>query len=390
MVEVEILSAQPYESINILCQQGIELFQAELLDALTVKVRILRRDWSTVKKILSKRGDRIKIKKKHGIYWRGKRLLHRPILLTGIAMLLLLISYLPSRIFFFRIEGNQQIPQRYLLEVAAQCGLSFGASRREVRSERVKNALLEAIPQLQWAGVNTYGCVATISVRERQQAVEPERSSTGVSSIIAAKAGVITSCTATKGNLICKVGQAVKAGELLISGYTDCGLSIRATQAQGEVYAITRHDFSAIAMTQYEKKEKISHSVVKYSLIIGKNRINFYKDSGNLDVTCDKMYEETYITLPGGFRLPVSIVKETWTYYDCSTQFQETEEAEEQLSFFCAQYLTDHMIAGEILEKSERTEQVGEALRYTGAFTCREMIGRVQEEEIILPNGKHD
>lgn len=41
----------------------------------------------------------------------------------------------------------------------------------------MKNALLSAIPELQWAGVNTYGCRAVISVRERtlpERKPEPE------------------------------------------------------------------------------------------------------------------------------------------------------------------------------------------------------------------------
>ena len=36
-----------------------------------------------------------------------------------------------------------------------------------IRSEKVKNSLLQRIPQLQWAGINTDGCVAVISVREK-------------------------------------------------------------------------------------------------------------------------------------------------------------------------------------------------------------------------------
>lgn len=390
MVEVQILSAQPFESINTLSENGISLYCTQAIDDLTVNAQLYRKDLPKANKLLHKKGDRLKLVKKHGIYWRLKKLLKRPVLLAGMACVLMLISFLPTRIFFFRVEGNQSIPTRYLLEVAANCGISFGASRREVRSEKVKNALLEAIPQLQWAGINTSGCVATISVREREQEAEIQNIKTGVSSIVASKEGIIDACTATRGNLLCKVGQAVLPGEILISGYTDCGLSIRATQAQGEVYAVTKEEISAVAMAQYTQKDKILRTERKYAVIIGKNRINFYKGSGNLDGTCDKMYEERFLTLPGGFQLPVSLVTETWTYYAPEKGVLDENEVTSQLSDFSREYLLSQMIAGQILSKTEQTDYNDSAPRHTATYTCREMIGRVQEEEIILPNGKHD
>ena len=53
----------------------------------------------------------------------------------------------------------------------------------------------------------------------------------------------------------------------------------------------------------------------KYAVIIGKKRINFYKGSGISDTSCDKMYLENYVTLPGGFILPIAIATEVWTQY---------------------------------------------------------------------------
>jgi hypothetical protein len=248
---------------------------------------------------------------------------------------------------------------------------------------------LEALPQLQWAGINTNGCVATITVRERQEPEKPQVK-TGVSSIVAACDGVVLSCTATKGNLVCKPGQAVKAGQTLISGYTDCGLSLRATQATGEIYARTQRKLSAVCLSTCTKKEVQTRIVKKYSLIVGKKRINLSKDSGILDTSCDKMYVEDFITLPGGFQLPVSIVTETWIIYECVDITQEEDALIKQLSDFARSQLKKSMIAGEILSANEETLAANGYYRLEGQYACREMIGRVQEEEIIAPYGKHD
>ena len=94
------------------------------------------------------------------------------------------------------MEGNQNVPENLILELASQCGLSFGTERRQVRSEQVKNALLGAVPELEWVGINTAGCVATISVRERQKG-ENIGQAGGVSSIVASCDGMITGIVVT-------------------------------------------------------------------------------------------------------------------------------------------------------------------------------------------------
>ena len=79
--------------------------------------------------------------------------------------------------------------------------------------------------------MNTRGCVAVISVRERPEEAQVDRPGT-VSAVTAAQDGIIERVTVTNGTALCRPGQAVRAGETLISGYTDCGRTIRAGRAE--------------------------------------------------------------------------------------------------------------------------------------------------------------
>ena len=269
-----------------------------------------------------------------------------------------------------------QISARLIAEQAQLYGVRFGADRRDVRSERVKNGLLGAIPQLQWVGVTTQGCVAKIQVRERSQP-EPIQQDYAVTSIVAIRDGVVQSCTVNRGTALCKVGQAVTKGQVLISGYTDCGLSIRANRAEGEIMAKTNRQISAVTADFQLTKGQIIREEKKFSLLIGKKRINFYKDSGILDTTCVKMYSENYMTLPGSFYLPVILLTEEWIYYDLTES--ETENAETVLLDFADRYLASQMIAGQILHRSEAVD--GNVLE--GEYACLEMIGQVRYEESL-------
>ncbi len=382
MARLTVTSADLAGALTVADQAGIPVFSTVSTDDLTAQLLLRRQDTAALIKTLERRGDIVKPAGRLGIFWTLKGLFRRPVLVLGIAALVFLSSFIPSRIWFFRVEGNESIPARQILEQAELCGISFGASRREVRSEKVKNALLQALPELQWAGINTSGCVATVSVWERQPQL-PQTITQGVSSIVAARDGLILSCTVTKGSAACAVGQAVQEGQVLISGYTDCGLTIRASRAEGEIFARTEHKMTAIAPTSYQMRTGNTRQIKKYSLILGKKRINFYKDSGILDVSCDKMIVEQKLTLPGGFYLPVTLITEIWEYSDCEV----SEIMEQDLSGFASRYLSEHMVAGQILSAEESVTASDGITILEGTYACREMIGRVQNEEIIKPNG---
>ena len=316
-------------------------------------------------------------------------LYQRPVLILGLIALAALTLFLPTRVLFVRVEGNHLLSQREILDSAADCGIRMGVSGSSIRSEQVKNRLLQEMPLLQWVGVNTRGCVAVISVRERstEEAMPHEPM---ISSMVAARDGIIASCTATRGSLLCSPGQAVSAGDVLISGYTNCGIVLRAGSAAGEIYARTLHKVTVAAPLDWEETDGNGITEEKITLIIGKKRINFYKDSGILGTTCDKMSTVNYITLPGGFTLPVALVTEVWRSYECRTEFADEARAERILYSFARTYLNQQMLAGRILQKEELISVTDSSFQLTGHYACLEMIGRERSEETLEHYGKTD
>lgn len=380
-VRIRVESADLPGLMTGLNNRGISLGHVEILDDVTMECWIRREDWDQVTKLCRGRGAQIQITHRRGLYWKLGRMKKRPLLLLGLAVLLFLILFLPSRVLFVKVEGNQRIPANRILEAAEICGIRFGASRRNVRSERVKNALLETMPELQWAGVNTKGCVAVLSVRERT--VESAQKDSGfVSGIIAGLDGVVISCTAARGNLLCVPGQAVRQGELLISGFIDCGLTIRAASAQGEVFALTRRKSQAVTPSQYRVRTGEPVQTEKISLLLGKKRINLWKDSGIWDTTCGRIYSEYYITLPGGFVLPIGIAVEQSLCTSLSEQELSPENAETMLQDALSAYLKKQMIAGSIQSSQEDFSGEDGGYALAGEYVCTEMIGRVQREQI--------
>lgn len=384
MVCLELTSADVARALDEINEAGIEIRNAVPTGNLTVCFSIRRTDWRRLKQLQLRKGNTLKLLHRSGIYWSGKRLLHRPMLLLGLIMLILFALFVPSRVYFVRVEGNVTVPERLILEAAAESGIRFGASRRDVRSEKMKNRLLSALPQLQWAGVNTYGCVAVISVRERNIPDEHIKSDE-VASIVASRDGVILSCTATRGDLLCVPGQAVREGDILISGFTDCGLTVTAARADGEILAQTTRNLTILTPTDCQIQGSIRSKRTKYSLIIGKKRINFYKGSGIWGATCDKIETEYHLTLPGGFQLPVTLVREDVVSYDLADA--ERQNADTLLAHSAESYLRRTMVAGTIIGADTRITGNDGAKCLTGTYACTEMIGKIRRE-IGEYNGK--
>lgn len=311
-----------------------------------------------------------------------KGLLRRPILMLGGMLLLALTLFLPTRILFVTVSGNDRIPQREILAVASDCGVCFGTGRRGIRSEKVKNRLLSALPELQWVGVNTKGCVARISVHERALTEEEPQILIG-SSLVASRDGVISEMTVTGGNPVCRVGQAVKKGQLLVSGYSDCGRCIYATRAEAEILAQTRRSLRLSMMSDGRKRGAEKGVSRKYGLILGKKRINFYKGSGISDTTCVRMYVEYPLTLPGGFQLPVALTVQQQTDYQTDSLKLEKQTLEPILAQYAPHYLESQMIAGKVEQGSYQITESEGAVHLAGQYICKEMIGQTRNEEIM-------
>ena len=381
--DLTLTCADTIALLNAFSNAGIEILNAVYRDELVLSVTIYQIDHFRISKICEKIGASVRIENKKGVYWYFYRLRKHPVLISFFIFILFAGLFLPNKVLFIQVEGNYAIPTNEILEAAAECGICFGASRREVRSEVMKNELLQKISNIQWAGVNTIGCTAIISVKEKTvQNMSTDHTNT-VRSIVASRDGVIQNMTVTAGNPLCSVGQAVRKGQILVSGYTDCGLLVKTSCADAEVNALTFRRLDMISPYASKTKRDLSGRTVRYSLRIGKKVINLYKDSGILGSTCDKIYLEESVVLPGGYTLPVSVIKETISFYTDTQQTATTDETKDWLLDAAEAYLQGEMIAGQIVSaETERNYGIDAAFLH-GQYACLEMIGQLKYEDTL-------
>lgn len=375
LAELKIVTASTEKLFRILQSSGILVYDLRMDDELTVRFFTPAVKLKVLQKLFSSNGIDYEVLSNHGFIHNIKSLRKRPILVIGLVCFIVLTMYLPTRVFFIQVQGTKNLNPQSVLQAAQQCGIRFGASRQDVRSENVKNGLLHLMPELKWAGIKTSGCTAIISVVERERAHKTDTPT--VSDIIAAKDGTICQITVTGGNQQCQLGESVQMGQVLISGSNDLGLAVLKQRAEGEVYAFTTFELEAVYMHPVEKNEKTASTENTYALLLGKKLINLWNYSGNSDSTCGKLYKQSYVELPGGFELPVALL--TVSQNDQS-QYATVQDSVENL---LRQYVLSQMIAGQILsaEPELYAEDGTDIIRCT--YYCREMIGKEVKEELF-------
>ncbi len=384
-IEWRLVCADPQAVLNFISQKGVTIRSARWIDDLTVEITVPKSAYRIKKFIENKFHCDIIVTKINGLYSYGRLVLKRIVLISGLVLFLVLSLYLQNHILFIEVSGNSVIPERKIIE---KSGLFFGSGRKDIRSEQVKNMLLESIPELQWIGINTAGCVATISVRERTETEGQTALDSTPASIVASRDGTICQVTASRGTILCQIGQQVTAGQTLISGMNTCGEIMLMTRAEGEVFANTERELVIKAIPSTMKRTRLQHSEQRVSIIFGKNLIKLFKDSGILDSSCVKISKRYNLRLPKDYVLPVGLYCESISSYSIGKT--ESDEREYQwLLQHGSEYIGNQMIAGEIVNVASEIFSDQNVIEYRVKYSCKEMIGQIKKEELFCIYGKN-
>lgn len=387
VVWARCVSADPGSALSAWAGAGIRFWEPRVTEPLTLELTLDRRDWKKLEALCRRRGDSLKPLGRRGLWWDLGAFLRRPGLMLGLILLIVMMTALPKRVWFLKFEGNTTVSEARLTAAAQECGLSFFARVPEIKSEEFKNKLVNLLPEIGWAGVEFRGGIATVTVREQE--VRPQiRDRSLPANVVADRDGIITSMEVLGGQALCSVGQGVLEGELLVSGFVDCETHTQVTQADAEIYALTRRDLTLVTPENWAVKGAAEEKTWSLALILGKRQIKICGKSGILPGTYDKIRTVKMLTLPGGYTLPLGISLERGTRYRAAEGTAQMPE--KALCNFGRAYLAEQMLAGKILTAEETVTREGGRYVLTGSYTCNEMIARQMAVEPIEGDAKDD
>lgn len=387
--KIKVCGASVFWFLNRLTADAIPFWNIKHLDEFAVEVSVYKKDLEAAKNAAELSMCHTEKVCEYGLPKRAKLARRRVCLLFLLVASVLVTVVAPRYVWFYDVEGNTSIPAEQIIRAVKQCGVGVGTKGKNIKPSLVKEKVLTKIPELAWLTVTQSGGKATIVVREKKAPSEVEDRRTP-KNVIAARAGMITNISVLEGSAVVKKGDVVTKGQLLVSGYMDLEYKYRACAAKGEVYARTWRDIMAVTPQKYTAKKYTEKKKTKIFLCFGRKRIKLSSGSGIFPTGCDKMTREYVVTLPGGLKLPISLVKETYRFYDRIEAAVPETYAKSILQDAAVTQTKKDMVAGVIHKKEGRfgLENGNYTMRTT--LECEEMISHTIEAEIFKGEIQHD
>ncbi|MBQ7346954.1 MAG: sporulation protein YqfD [Clostridia bacterium] len=352
-------------------EDGSACFEVSLLSA--KRLEKLCRDTSVTVRMVKKGGL-------PPFLWRYRK---RAGLMVGAVLAIILLVLSTRFVWDVRVTGNQTMTKADVLADLKACGFGVGSYIPDVRTEELETRVLIASDKISWIAVHMDGTVAVVQIIEHVEA-PPAEDSSRPANLIATADGQIEQIELYRGNCVVKIGQAVKAGELLVSGLYDSAVTgYRYTRASGKILARTEHEFTVEIPLAYEEKVYGEAKCGEIVLNFFDFSLKIFKSTGNDTPQCDIIKEKKNWTLFGRYPLPAGVSVTNELPYTLQTVQRTPEEAldaaydalEEQLAALSGDV--------QLLRKDVSTELTDTALILHCTVSCIENIAVQSEFEII-------
>ncbi len=280
------------------------------------------------------------------------------------------------------ITGKTSVPRREITELLAAHGLEVGSYIPSLDLDAIKNRALIDSDTLSWMAVNINGTSVNIVVREIEGESE-ETAKKSPANLVAICDGQIEMLEVYEGQPTVNVGDAVRAGELLVSGIVGTDITDpRYLHAQGKIWARTTKTVRVEIPLEYEKKVYTGEVKRQKTIKFFAKNINLFINSGNLSENYDKIEREDPLTFFGRFTVPVSILTEEYREYTYQT-FNRTETEAVKLAYAeLSLAVNDALRGAELLKKTVTAGFSDQSYVIECELYCIEDIATVAEFEI--------
>ncbi|MCI8360805.1 MAG: sporulation protein YqfD [Clostridiales bacterium] len=338
---------------------------------------VYAKDYKKMRKIRARSGARLRIMEKRGLPFILRRYRKRVGLLVGFVLFFLILRVMSGFIWTVEIVGNQRVEKAEILAALERVGIEEGVPISSIDPANVRQRLMLELPELAWAAVNIEGAKATVDVKETRQVPDKIDDSLPCN-LKAARDGRIIGHQVTDGRIMVQIGDAVVAGDLLVSGvmeYADGESGFK--HAAGQVFAETQRAISYTA--RYDQQETYRTGQVRRRRALKLFGLEIPLYLGSVRGTYEKEIETHQLAF-GTATLPISVV---------SASFYETAQLDYTLDEAGALEFARQQIAGlereqlqgaEILSKEEQIETTEEGVALTVQYVCKENIA---VEEIL-------
>ncbi len=314
------------------------------------------------------------------LLWQCRR---RAGLFFGLLVSLFTILISQNFIWDVRVVGNTTIPTRQILSELKECGFGVGSYIPKIRTGELENRVLIASDRISWISIYLDGTVARVQVIEHTEA-PPKEDIQKPANLIATADGQIETVELYRGNCIVKIGQAVRKGDLLVSGLYDSDLyGYRYTRAAGRILARTEKQIRIEIPLMSQEKIYGEGECASVDLKFFDFSLKIFKRTGNQGECCDIIEKEKGIDMIGGHPLPISLLITERKPYSQSVVRRTPEQASTLAFAALERELSSLSKDTQLLQKRITTTLTDTSLVLECTVLCIENIAAQSEFEIV-------
>ncbi|MCI9641571.1 MAG: sporulation protein YqfD [Eubacterium sp.] len=364
--------------INDCYEQGIYLKNICVKNGeLTAEAKI--KTYKALHRIAFSHGGRVKIFKRKGFPFLLSPLNNRWGFFVGILYLVFFVSFMGGFVWNITVSGNNRVTEVKIVDYLAKNGFKIGTRWDSIDKEQLEIAIMADFEDVAWISINKIGSTASIEINEtvnKPKLVDNNKTT----NVKAAKDGVIVRLEVLGGWAAVQEGEAVTAGDLLISGVRESEVDEKNhyTHAYGSVFAEVEDEIS-INISRNQDERISTYSKDYNSLFIFGMELPFYfqKDLGNAIEETDK----TYLVI-NKYRLPIGIIKNHCDYFKTQTVSISDAELETLAKSELEKKKKEELAGCEILSEDVRIDMRDDGCTITGKYKYIQDIG--EETELLF------
>lgn len=362
----------PERFLNEAAESGVDLWNVTR-DGIVLYGSCVAKQYRTLRHAARAASVRMRVRERHGLYFRLRPFRLRWGLAVGTACFAVLLYLLSSRIWVIRFEGNEHICDTAIREVLQPLGVYEGAVFDRVNIAQVQLTALERLPELMWLTVNVEGSTATVLVKERQMS-EPVDAN-APANIVATRDGVIAEIHTVTGQAAVAVGDAVTEGTLLISGVMDSKVGPLLKHADGTITAYTVRTARVTVPFDEEIPGRHPPTLVRPCLYVLGWQIPLYTSAeigGEYTVEEQQHFLQAY-----GKPLPIGLRMERLVFQTTEIRSRTVEGARAEAKARLNAHVKAWGDTVQVEQQDITEQQTDSGITLVGSYRCVEPIGRV-------------
>ena len=328
---ISVTGGAPERVLSACAAQGIQLRRVSPVENYSLNATVSAFQVGKIRKIAAKYQCEVELVRLSRLGRFARRVRRRKLLALLLALACAAAWLSSLFVWEIRVDGNETVSAARILRALDDCGVTYGTWWPGMNIDLVRSGVQLRVPELEWFTVNLRGSVAQVHVRERVEAPPVVENDTPAD-LCAAHSGVIVRMSVLQGQPVVQRGDFVVAGQTLVTGMPeDLQGTSRGVYALGSVRARAAWCLTASAPLSARRAQPSGKGRTRWALLVGKKRMNFGKSSSIPAVLCDKIYSVYVCAIPGLFRLPVSLLRETVTPLTCAETALDAEDVRARL-----------------------------------------------------------